>query len=271
MIWVTAAPVLACGLLGLVIGSFLTVVIARVPQGESIVRPGSHCAACGAPLAVRDNVPVLGWLLLRGRARCCGDRIPARYPAVEVTTGVLFALAAWLVQRLADQRPGAWWSLPAFCYLAAVTVALAVIDLDTLRLPYVIVAPSYPVAAVLLGLASWAGRDGASAVRMLAGGAVLWALYRLLHLVYPAGMGYGDVRLSGVLGLYLGWLGWGAVAVGAFLGFLVGGLAGVVLLAARRARMRSAIPYGPYLLTGAWLGVLAGEPIALAYVRAMGL
>jgi leader peptidase (prepilin peptidase) / N-methyltransferase len=254
-------------LLGLVIGSFLNVVIVRVPAGESVVRPRSRCPACAGPIAARDSVPVLGWVLLRGRARCCGARISVRYPVVEVLTAAAFAGVTWW----ALGRPSTVWALPAFLYLAAVSIALAIIDLDTLRLPFAIVAPAYPVSAALLGAASWAGHDAGPALRALAGGALLWGLYRLLHLVYPAGMGYGDVRLAGVLGLYLGWLGWSALAVGAFLGFCVGGLGGVVLLATRRASLRAAIPYGPYLLAGAWLGVVAGAPVARWYLVSSGL
>jgi leader peptidase (prepilin peptidase)/N-methyltransferase len=243
------------------------VVIARVPHGLSVVRPASRCVACGAPILIRDNVPLAGWLLLRGRARCCGVRIPFRYPAVELGTGLSFgAVTAW-----ATAVPGAGWALPAYLYLAAISIALAVIDLDTFRLPFGIVAPSYPVAIVLLGAASWAQRDGGSALRMLAGGAVMWSLYRLLHLLYPPGMGYGDVRLSGVLGLYLGWLGWSQVAVGTFMGFLVGGLVGLSLVLIGRSKLKSAIPYGPYLIAGSWIGIVAGGPIGAAYVHGMGL
>jgi len=264
---VTALVALTVGAFGLVIGSFLNVVVARVPAGVSVVRPASRCPHCETPIRPRDNVPLFGWLLLRGRARCCDARISVRYPLVEAGTAIAFgAVAWWALQRMATT-----WALPAFVYLAALTIALALIDLDTLRLPFVLVAPAYPVSAALLGLASWATHDGASAVRMLVGGAVLWSLYRLLHLVYPAGMGYGDVRLSGVLGLYLGWLGWAPLAVGTFLGFLVGGLAGAVLLALRRTGLRSAIPYGPYLLCGAWLGAVAGAPLGEWYLHAMGL
>ncbi|HEY6795551.1 MAG TPA: prepilin peptidase [Kineosporiaceae bacterium] len=252
---------------GLAVGSFLNVVIARVPAGESVVRPRSRCPACGSPIAARDNVPLLGWLMLRGRARCCGARIAVRYPAVEAVTALAFAgVTGWALHR-----PGTAWALPAFLYLAAVSIALAVIDQDTFRLPFTIVAPAYPVSAVLLGAASWAAHDRTAAVRALAGGAVLWGLYRLLHLVHPAGMGYGDVRLAGVLGMYLGWLGWSALAVGAFLGFAVGGVGGAVVLATRRSGLRTAIPYGPYLIAGAWLGVLAGAPVAHWYLRTSGL
>jgi leader peptidase (prepilin peptidase)/N-methyltransferase len=206
-------------------------------------------------------------LLLHGRARSCGAKITVRYPMVEVLTGVAFAGVVWWALR----HPGTAWALPAFLYLAAVSIALALIDLETLRLPFAIVAPAYPVAAVLLGVASYGAHDRSSAIRMVIGGAALWGLYRLLHLIYPAGMGYGDVRLSGVLGMYLAWLGWGPLAVGAFLGFLVGGIGGVVLLATRRTRLRTAIPYGPYLIAGTWIGIVAGGPLGSWYLQSMGV
>jgi leader peptidase (prepilin peptidase) / N-methyltransferase len=255
--------IFTAALFGLVIGSFLNVVIARVPAGESVVRPGSRCPACRTPIAPRDNVPVLSWVLLNGRSRCCDTQISMRYPMVELGTAVLLAMvAAWT---------GPSWRLPAFAYLAALSIALTVIDLDTLRLPFWLVAPSYPVAAVLLGIASLAEHDGWSAVRAVIGAAALWGLYRLLHLVYPAGMGYGDVRLSGLLGMYLGWLGWDRLVVGAFLAFLVGGIGGVVLMILRRGSLKTQIPYGPYMLVGAWLGILLGHPLAHWYLRTAGL
>lgn len=252
-----------CGLLGLLVGSFLNVVVARVPQGRSVVRPPSACPRCGTPIAPLDNVPVVSWLLLRGRGRCCGAPISVRYPLVEAGTAVAFAaVAAWL---------GPVWQLPAFCYLAAVSIALALIDIDTLRLPFAIVAPSYPIAAVLLGAASIASADAGSAVRALLGGAALWLFYRVLHAVKPEGMGYGDVRLSGLLGLYLGWLGWAEVVTGGFLAFLVGGVAGIGLLLARRGGLKTEIPYGPYMIVGAWLGAVWGRPLADAYLSSFGL
>ena len=214
------------GLLGLLVGSFLNVVIARVPAQESVVRPGSRCPACGAAIPPWLNVPVLSWLLLRGRARCCGARISWRYPAVEAATGVAFAaVAAWL---------GASWALPAYLLLAAASIALAAIDVDTQRLPIVVVAPTFVAGMALLALASLAGSRPGAGVRAVAGAAVLWLLYRLLHAFSPRGMGYGDVRLAAVIGLFLGWLGWDRLAVGAFLGFLVGGLFGLVLILAGR-------------------------------------
>jgi leader peptidase (prepilin peptidase)/N-methyltransferase len=259
----TIGLAVVCACVGLLVGSFLNVVIARVPDGESVVRPGSRCPACRTPIAPRDNVPLVSWLLLRGRARCCGVRIPRRYPLVEVGTAVAFGLLAL--------RTGPSWLLPALLYLAALSIALAVIDVDTYRLPFGLVAPAYPVAAALLGGAALVSRDGTAAWRMVAGAGVLWGLYRLLHAVYPAGMGYGDVRLSGVLGLYLGWAGWPEVFVGLAAGFFVGGLAGLLFIALGRRKLGSSIPYGPYLLTGAWIGLLAGAPVADWYLRSAGL
>jgi leader peptidase (prepilin peptidase)/N-methyltransferase len=272
--------------LGLLVGSFLNVVIARVPAGESVVRPGSRCPRCGAPIAARDNVPVLSWLLLWGRARCCGAPISWRYPAVELATGAAFAVVAawatttWTPSLLGEDAavaaadslaPQAWqgslWPLPAFLYLAAVSIALAVIDLDTFRLPFWIVVPSWWVAGLLLGGAALLLGHPGAIVRMLLGGLAYWGLYRLLHLVYPAGMGYGDVRLAGLLGLYLAWIDWGALVVGAFAGVLVGGVGGVAVLVARRSGLKTQIPYGPYLLLGAWIGVFWGQQLMSAYLR----
>jgi leader peptidase (prepilin peptidase)/N-methyltransferase len=259
--------VLVVGMLGLAVGSFLNVVIVRVPAGESVVRPPSHCS-CGARIAPRDNVPVLSWLMLRGTARCCSAPISARYPVVEALTAAAFLGVAWWWLAV---RGGTVWALPALLYLVALSICLAAIDLATFRLPFWIVAPSYPVAAALLGIAAWAAGDLRSLVRMVIGGAVAWGLYRLLHLIHPRGMGYGDVRLSGVLGMYLGWLGWAELAVGLFMGFLVGGVAGIALIATGRGRLKTAIPYGPYLLLGAWIGVLAGASIGGWYLSSMGL
>ena len=129
-------------LAGLAIGSFLNVVIWRVPRGESIVSPPSHCPQCDAEIRGRDNIPVASWLLLRGRCRDCGARISARYPGVELLTGVLFLLVTLAI--------GLTWELPAYLYLTAVGVALAFIDLDTRRLPNVMTLPSYPILAALL-------------------------------------------------------------------------------------------------------------------------
>jgi leader peptidase (prepilin peptidase) / N-methyltransferase len=259
----TAALVAGCAVLGLVVGSFLNVVVHRVPLGLSVVSPGSACPACGTPVRPRDNVPVLGWLLLGGRCRDCGAPISPRYLVVEVFTAVLFGLVAWWT--------GPAWHLPAYLYLAAIAVALTAIDLDVRRLPDAIVLPAYPVAGVLLLGASVLEGDGGSALRALAGAAGLLALYVTLALLHPGGMGLGDVKLSGVLGAYLAWAGWAELAVGGFLGFLLGGLVGAALMALGRAGRRTRVPFGPFMLAGAGLGLAVGEPLAAAYLALLGL
>ncbi|WP_163274689.1 prepilin peptidase [Cellulomonas iranensis] len=257
----TALLVIVAAVLGLAVGSFLNVVVWRVPRDESVVRPPSACPVCGHPIRPRDNVPVVSWLLLRGRCRDCDAPISVRYPLVEATTSVLFALVVgWL---------GASWALPAFWYLAAVSVALFLIDVDVRRLPNAIVLPSYPVAFVLLALASanpGGPSDFSALLRAVLAGAALLVFYVVLRVVYPAGMGLGDVKLSGVLGLYLGWVGWSAVVVGAFAAFLLGGVYGVALVVLRRAGRKSTLPFGPWMLLGAAVGLVAGPAVAGWYV-----
>jgi leader peptidase (prepilin peptidase)/N-methyltransferase len=255
---VTALLVAFAASLGLVVGSFLNVVIWRVPRGESVVSPRSRCPRCETFIAPRDNVPVLSWLLLRGKCRHCGEPISARYPAVELLTTVVFAAFAL--------RLGYDWALPAFLYLGAVGVALALIDLDTKRLPNALTLPSYVVGVVLLGAAAFAEGDVWLVERALIGMAALYGFYFLLAFINPRGMGFGDVKLAGVLGLYLGYLGWGELGVGAMLGFLLGGLWGVVAMTARRATRKTQVPYGPFMVAGAFLAVLVGSVLADAYV-----
>jgi leader peptidase (prepilin peptidase) / N-methyltransferase len=245
-------------LLGLAVGSFLNVVIYRVPRDESLVRPGSHCPHCGNAIRNRHNVPVLGWLVLRGRCADCAAPISARYPLVEAGTAALFVAVA--------AKFGWSWELPAYLYLAAVSVALAAIDIDLMRLPDKIVLPSYAVAPLLLLPAVLAEHSWDAAVRGLIAAALLYAGYWVLA-VLPKGMGGGDVKLAPLLGLYLGWLGWSSVVVGAFAGFLLGGVAGVLLMAARVATRKSRIPFGPYMLAGAFLAVFAAAPIADWYAN----
>jgi leader peptidase (prepilin peptidase)/N-methyltransferase len=258
---VTAFVVVLSAVLGLLIGSFLNVVVWRVPRGESVVSPPSACPGCGHRIRSRDNVPVLSWLLLRGRCRDCGTPIAKRYPLVEAGTAALFGLTAWFT--------GPSWTLPALLYLAAIGVALTLIDLDVHRLPDAIVLPSYGVGAALLLVADLVpdgAFDAGSAVRALIGAAAMFAFYFVLLVVYPSGMGFGDVKLAGVLGLYLGWFGWGALVVGGFGAFVLGGVFSVGLLLTRRAGRKSGVPFGPWMIAGAILGIVAGESLWSAYL-----
>jgi leader peptidase (prepilin peptidase) / N-methyltransferase len=243
------------GLLGLAVGSFLNVVIHRVPRQASLLSPRSECPQCKTPIRNRHNVPVLGWLLLRGRCADCGERISARYPLVEAGTAALFVAVA--------ARFGWSWELPAYLYLAAIAVALAMIDLAEYRLPDAIVRPSYAVAAALLMPVALLAGDPTAIYRGLAAAAVMWLLFLVIS---RFGMGWGDVKLAPLLGFYLGWLGWSSVAVGAFAPFLLGGVVAVALVAARRAGRKTKVPFGPFMLAGAFVAVFAATPIAGWYL-----
>lgn len=180
------------GAFGLAIGSFLNVVIHRVPAGESVVRPPSRCPSCHAEIRGRHNVPVLGWLVLRGRCADCAAPISPRYPIVEAATGALFVA---VTLRLTHLHLGA--ALPAYLYLAAIGLALALIDVDHRRLPDVLVLPSYVVVATLLTVASAATHDWWALARAGIGTAALFGGYLLIALAHRGGMGFGDVKLAG--------------------------------------------------------------------------
>jgi leader peptidase (prepilin peptidase)/N-methyltransferase len=253
------------GLLGLAIGSFLNVVVYRVPAGQSIVHPPSHCMNCGHPVRVRHNLPVLGWLILRGKCADCATPISVRYPIVEAVTAALFVLIAL---RLASLHIEA--ALPAYLYFAAAGIALALIDIDHRRLPDVIVLPSYLVVAVLLAAASFVSGDWWALARAAICAASLFAFYFAVAFAYPAGMGFGDVKLAGVLGALLGYLSWSALVVGAFASFLLGALSGVVVIASGRGGRKTAIPFGPFMILGALLAIFIAAPIAHAYLQFAG-
>ncbi|MET0295793.1 MAG: prepilin peptidase [Microbacterium sp.] len=253
------------GLFGLVIGSFLNVVIARVPAGAPLTRE-SRCPTCDEPIRPWQNIPVVSWIALRGRCANCRERISARYPLVELATAVAFVAVSWFLLATSAVAVAIIPVIVAYLYLAAISIALSLIDLDTHRLPNSIVLPAYPVLLVLFGIAVLLGAEPWALGRAAIGGAAMFAFYVLLRLIRPAGMGGGDVKLAGVLGLALAWLGWGPLIVGAFAAFLLGGIFGVALVIARRASGKSAIPFGPWMLAGAWVGIFSGEAIARWYL-----
>lgn len=263
-VWLVVVP---SGVLGALIGSFLNVVIWRVPRGLSIVRPPSACPQCERPIAAYDNVPIVSYLVLRGRCRHCGARISPRYPAVELGTAVAFAVVAW--GALAGTYPLA--VLPLLLYWVAIGIALALIDLEHHRLPNVITMPAYPVTAVLLVAASALTGDWGRLLSAAIGLVALGGFYLLLALGYRGGMGLGDVKLAGSLGMLLGWLGWSQLVVGGFSAFVIGGVFGIVLMLARRAGRRSRVPFGPFMLIGSWVGIAAGPAIASVYLTTTGL
>lgn len=257
-------PVLVlAGVLGLLVGSFLNVVIHRVPRSLSVVRPPSACPTCAMELKPWHNVPVVSWLVLRGRCAGCRCPISPRYPFVELLTAVLFVAVT--------ARFGLTPALPAYLYLAAVAVALAMIDLDVKRLPDRIVLPSYVVAAVLLLIAAVCTGSWADAGRAVIGMVAMFGLYYVIAFVRPDGMGFGDVKTAGLLGLYLGWVSWAALAVGFLAGFLFGSVFGVVLLLGRRVDRKTAIPYGPHLLAGAFVALFVAAPLGEWYGSLIGV
>ena len=283
--------VVVAGILGLLIGSFLNVVAYRVPAKISLLRE-SRCPHCDAPIKWWQNVPVISWIALRGKCANCKAPISARYPIVEAVTGVAFALVTWwgvavydgllspnatLVEYLAlptvdgTVHAADLWALAlvvvAYLYFAAISIVLTLIDLDTHRLPNSIVLPSYLVAGVLFTIAAWLTGEWGLLLMAGIGMAVLYLFYFLLRAARPGGMGGGDVKLAGVVGIYLGWLGWGALAVGAFAAFLYGGVFGIALMLLRRAGRKTAIPFGPWMILGAWTGVFAGEAVGKWYVN----
>lgn len=264
---------------GLAIGSFLNVVAYRVPAGLSVVSPPSACPRCGHEISARDNVPIVSWLLLRGACRSCRAPISARYPIVEAITGVVFLVVsvrfapAFLEQLLRSPQLAAAAGLEwiAFLALGAVSVALAAIDLDVRRLPDPIVLPTYVAGVLLLGGADLLRGDVVSFATAAAGAGAAALLFGVLWFVKPGGMGLGDVKLAGVLGLFLGQLGAAQLVVGITAGFVLGGVFGIALIVVRRAGRSTAIPFGPWMLGGAWIGVLAGIPVATAYLSLVGL
>jgi leader peptidase (prepilin peptidase) / N-methyltransferase len=258
------AAALLAGALGLVAGSFANVVIHRVPRRESIVRTGSRCPACGQAVAWHDNVPVVGWLLLRGRCRRCRARISAWYPTVELATAAL-----WFLVTLRLVTAGLGWAVPAYLALAFICVVLAVIDARTRLLPNRITYPAFPVMLGLLLVASVGLGDLGRLARGLLAAVAVGGFFLALALISPRGMGLGDVKLAPTLGLALGWLSWGAVAFGVFAGFLLGGLAGLAAIALLGLTRKSLLPFGPWLVAGALLGVLAGADVAAWYARSL--
>ena len=256
--------VFACVLMGLMVGSFLNVVIYRVPAGESIVKPRSRCPKCETEIGPRDNVPVVSWLVLHGRCRTCEAPISARYPAVELLTGVVFAVVGASIASLdgGDQLP----VLPAFLVFAAVLVAVSFIDLEHFLVPNRVLLAGTYVSAPLLVVAALVVDDGRShLVRALLGVLAAGGALLVLNLISPRGMGMGDVKLAAFEGAFLGWLSWGHVVLGLFLGFLLGSVGGVTLIALRLRSRKDHIPFAPFLAAGALLAVTLGEALLDIY------
>jgi leader peptidase (prepilin peptidase) / N-methyltransferase len=237
---------------GLITGSFVSVVAHRVPTGRSIVGPRSECPACGSTIAAYDNVPILSWLLLRGRCRSCGERIPARYPLVELAVGAAFAATAVVLHDdLAELALG--------LVLVAVLAAVTLTDLERRVIPNAIL-----LAGAALGVGIVAATDPASLPERGIAAVAAAGFLLIAALVYPGGMGMGDVKLAAVMGLFLG----DAVAGAMLVAVLAGALVGIGLMLARGPGARKhAVPFGPFLALGGVVALLAGDQIVDWYLN----
>ena len=237
--------------LGLIIGSFLNVVAYRLPRGESLVHPRSRCTSCGNEVRAIDNVPLLSWLFLRGRCRHCKEPISARYPAVELVTAVVFAavvLARGLSAELLLDLP-----------FAAMLIAVANIDLEHRIVPNRILAPM-----AIFGVAASALVRPDALPELLIAGAAAFTFLLLTALAYPAGMGMGDVKLAGVMGLYLGL----PVAPGLLVAFLTGSIVGIAIMLRQGAGARKqGVPFAPFMALGGLVALLAGPELIDLYSR----
>jgi leader peptidase (prepilin peptidase)/N-methyltransferase len=244
---------------GAISGSFLNVVIHRVPAKESIVLPPSHCPRCETHLAPADLVPIVSWLVLGGKCRYCAAPISRRYPFVEALTAALFAVIG--------VRVG--WSpeLPAYLVLVGFLVALGAIDIDTTTLPRRLIYAGSATGTVMLGVASAVLGEWHRMRWAAIGAAGVYVAFRIIHAAARGGFGYGDVRLGAMLGGYLGWLGLSYVPVGIFAGFVLGSIVGVALMVGAKADRRTALPFGPFLAGGALLTIAAGPSFVDAVWR----
>lgn len=240
---------------GLVLGSFMTVVVARVPAGESLVRPRSRCPSCGTPIRNVDNVPVVSWLVLRGRCRACGARIPAVYPLLELATALVVVAAAVAAPDV--------WTAVMLGALASMLPAIALIDLRHRIIPNRLMYPSL-VAFPVFVLIAWALGGAVDPLRALIGFAAYGGGLFVVAAV-SGGMGFGDVKLAALLGIVLGSLGLRFVGVAAAAAIVLGAAVAVGALIAGGNR-KSAIPFGHAIAAGALVAILAGEPIASWYL-----
>jgi leader peptidase (prepilin peptidase)/N-methyltransferase len=237
---------------GLLVGSFITVVAHRVPRNESIVGPRSRCPGCGTQIAAYDNVPIVSWLVLRGRARCCGASISARYPLTELAVGILYALTVIVLWGDATEVVEGLVFVP-------VLVAVTLTDLERRIIPNKILL----VGGILAVVVAAVGDPGGLPIRLIAGAGAGGLLF-LAALAYPRGMGLGDVKLAATMGLFLG----RNVIPAMFVALLTGSAVGIAIIARHGPEARKrAIPFGPFLAFGGVVGLLLGDQLVHLYLN----
>lgn len=248
------------GMFGLAIGSFLNVVIYRVPNKMSL-NGRSHCPKCDSQIRAYDNIPVLSWLILGAKCRGCKQPISWRYPFIEALHTI-----AW-VSIVIFFGPTIPYLVPLLLFFASVSLALLMIDFDTLTLPNSIVYPTIIITYAYLAVyAAFTGAWGSLGQAGLASLALTGFYFLIYVLSRGRGLGFGDVKLALALGALLGWFGWGAVIIGTFSAFVIGGIPGAILMATGVLKRGKPIPFGPMLLIGAWVGIAFGEPLWNAYL-----
>jgi leader peptidase (prepilin peptidase)/N-methyltransferase len=255
-----AAPAAFLFATGCVIGSFVSVVAHRLPRGESFVTGRSRCPACGAQIAARDNVPLVSWVLLRGRCRHCRERISARYPLVELAVGAGFAASVlvWGEDESGLSSGEGWGGLALALLLVAALATITLTDLERRVIPNRVLLP-----AAVVGLAIAAASDPGGLVERAIAAAAAGGTLFVVALAYPRGMGMGDVKLVAVMGLYLG----RAVAPALLVGFGAGALVGLALIARHGSGARKrAVPFGPFLALGGVVALFAGDAIVDWYL-----
>lgn len=239
----TLSLTVGMGVLGAVVGSFLNVWADRMPAGESVVRPPSRCPHCERRLSPWEMIPVLSWILLRGRCRTCGEPIPLRIPFIELLTGLLFALTGYRY----GLRP---YTFLLLLYIS-LFIVISLIDMEHQRIPNQIVFPALLIAALTTPL-----RPDAGLAELWLGGAIGFGSLFLIALLLPRGMGMGDVKLTAFIGLILGYP---KIVPMLLLAFIFGGLTGAFLLITRLKSRKDPVPFGPFLASAGVIGLLYGD------------
>jgi len=252
------------GIFGLVVGTFLNVVISRVPDARSIIWPRSACPKCTDPIAWTDMIPIISWFMLRGKCRNCHQSISARYPLVELANAVSWVVLTWWCLETSDEHISEL--LPLLLALSSFTIILTLIDIEHHRLPNAIVIWMYPTAVAGLAYAGVVGGQAQVSQSLLM--AIVWLITvgGVWLVTSGRGMGFGDVKLAPALGLVLGWVGWSAGFVGLFGTWILGGCAGLVLMVMGKARRGTALAFGPFLFAGLWIGLFFGGSLSVWYL-----